>query len=109
VVSGREDAKRKWKKRTVAVISSSMKAIFGAESLTAVLYYLKDTGVTIEDGVERPKEFIDALSLIFGSGSKAVEVGLVDSVGEAVGISTHGLSLERALNKSYSYSRNHSH
>jgi phosphoribosylpyrophosphate synthetase len=102
-VLGVNGAKRKaWKDATVAAIRAEMDDILGANSVKSVLYHLKDKGITIDDVVERPKQFIDALSSIFGSGAKAIELALVHGVGETTGINAKGMSLDQALSKAQS-------
>lgn len=83
----------------------AMDGIFGASATGAVLYHLKERGITIEEGVERPKELIGALTDIFGAGAMAIEMAFVDGVGEAGGIDVKGMSLDRALSKSRSMIR----
>ena len=92
-----------------AAMRAALDDIFGANATVAVLYHLEARGITIEEGVERPKEFIDALSDIFGVGAKTIEKALVDGVGEAPGINTKGMSLDQVLSETHSILKNPHH
>lgn len=98
-----------WEDATAAAMRTTMDDIFGANSTKALVYHLEDRGITIEEGVKRPKDLIAALSDIFGAGAKALEMALVNEVGEAAGINTKGMSLDQALSKARSILKNPRH
>jgi hypothetical protein len=57
----------------VKSIDEALEEVFGSVTKEAVIHHLRLRGLTLEDAVKRPRDFIRGLQEIFGAGSQVLE------------------------------------